>query len=288
MGCEASLKSRERIPAGNTSTGILKLIALLFMICDHFGARLLPTVSGMRILGRLAFPIYCWCMIIGFHYTRSVPKYLFRILLVGLLVQPLYSVAMVHGWNSSVLSLVGEQISGLWAERTSFIQFIGAVIQIICSKPNIFLTLFMGLCALWGIRSKKWLSQIWAPALMLIGATWLNVDYGWKGILFIILLYAVQDSRPGIAAVMVSFFMYWGTFYGVTTSLFGMKIDLSVLPHPVSVLINPFMRLEAYGLLSLPLILIRFKSKWKMPTWLSYSLYPAHLVILLILEQFIH
>lgn len=287
MGNDAALKCRERVPAGNTSTGILKLIALLFMICDHFGARLFPGIPEFRMLGRIAFPIYSWCMIVGFHYTRSVPKYLFRILLVGLLVQPLYSIAMVHGWSSPDLSLVGQQISDLWAQKTDILQFTGALMNIICAKPNIFLTLFLGLCALWGIRSKKWLSQIWAPALMLVGATWLNVDYGWKGILLIILLYAVRDTRPGIAAVMVAFFMYWGTFYGVTSSLFGMKINLSDLPQPVSTLINPFLRLETYGLLSLPFILIRFKNKWKMPAWLGYSLYPAHLIILLVLEQFV-
>ena len=283
-----SPKGRDRIPAGNTSTGILKLIALLFMVIDHFGAKLFTSVPEMRMLGRIAFPIYCWCMVVGFHYTKSVPRYLFRILLTGLLVQPLYSVAMVHGWQSGQLSLVAEELSALWAKQPELFPFLGSVLIKLGNKPNIFLTLFMGLCALWGIREKKWFSQIWAPVLMLIGATWLNVDYGWKGIMLILLLYAVRDSRSGIAAVMISFFMYWGTFYGVTSSLFGMRIDLSVLPMPVSALISPFLRLETYGLLSLPFILIRFRSKWKMPVWLGYALYPAHLIVLLVCEQLIY
>lgn len=281
-------KGRERVPAGNTSTGILKLIALLFMMIDHFGARLSPSVLEMRMLGRIAFPIYCWCMIVGFHHTKNVPKYLFRILLTGLLVQPLYSVAMLHGWYSSQLTFVWEEISALWQQQSGFFPFLGALLAKINSKPNIFLTLFAGLCALWGIREKKWFSHIWAPVLMLVLANYFELDYGWKGIMLIILLYAVRDSRPGIAAVMVSFFLYWGTSYGVTSNLFGMKIDTSVLPLHAGAVVNAFLRLETYALLSLPFILIRFKKKWKMPVWLGYALYPAHLVVLLILEQFIH
>ena len=75
-------------PAGNLSTGLLKLIALFFMFVDHSGKVLFNNLSEMRILGRIAFPIYVWCMIVGFRRTRSVPRYLLRILLVGLISQP--------------------------------------------------------------------------------------------------------------------------------------------------------------------------------------------------------
>ncbi|MBR2288861.1 MAG: hypothetical protein IJ865_11500 [Clostridia bacterium] len=45
--------------AGNTSTGLLKLLALIFMLMDHAGKMLLPKVIEMRIFGRIAFPLYC-------------------------------------------------------------------------------------------------------------------------------------------------------------------------------------------------------------------------------------
>ena len=44
--------------AGNTATGWLKILALLFMFCDHAGKMLLPNVPEMRMLGRIAFPLY--------------------------------------------------------------------------------------------------------------------------------------------------------------------------------------------------------------------------------------
>ena len=248
---EAAALPRSRRPAGNTATVWLKIIALVFMFIDHAGKMLFPGIPEMRMLGRIAFPVYVWCMVVGFHYTRSVPKYLLRVLAVGLISQPLYNIALNHTWQ----------------------------------QPNVFLTLFLGLCALWGIREKKYLSQIWAPAAALMLAIILKADYGWKGVLLFILLYAVQDSRPGIAAVMVAFFMFWGTFYGLTKSLFGIPIDLNALPEFLSTLLSPFLRLEVYALLSLPLILIPFRNDLKIPRWVGYVLYPAHLVLLYALEK---
>lgn len=239
-----------RSPAGNTATSLLKLIALVFMFTDHAGKMLFANAEEMRMIGRLAFPIYAWCMIVGFHYTRSVWKYCLRILLVGLISQPLYMLALNHTWR----------------------------------EPNIFLTLLLGLGALWGIREKKAGSRLWAPVLAILLATFLHADYGWKGVLFMIVLYAVRDSRPGIAAVMVSYFLFWGSSFSVTRSLFGVPLDLNALPDFLRLPLSAFLRLETYGLLSLPLILIRFPRDIRMPRWLGYALYPAHLVLLYLLE----
>ena len=243
---EAAL-SRPRRPAGNTATSWLKIIALVFMFIDHAGKMCFPSIPEMRMLGRIAFPVYAWCLIVGFHYTRSVPKYLLRILITGLVSQPLYNIALGHTWR----------------------------------QPNIFLTLFLGLCALWGIREKKYLSQIWAPVLTMMVAIYTGADYGWRGVLLFVMLYAVQESRPGIAAVMVSYFLFWGGSYSVTRSLFGMPIDLDVLPGVLSQPLSAFMRMETYALMALPLILIRFKKTCKFPggsampcirpTWRRYT-----------------
>lgn len=248
---ETSVLSRSRKPAGNTATTWLKIIALVFMFIDHAGKMCFPAVPEMRILGRIAFPIYAWCMIVGFHYTRSVPKYLLRILITGLVSQPLYMIALNHTWR----------------------------------QPNIFLTLFLGLCALWGIREKKYLSQIWAPVAAMALAIFLGVDYGWRGVLLFIMLYAVQESRPGIAAVMVAYFLFWGSSYSITKSLFGIPINMDALPTVLSQPLSAFLRMETYALLALPLILIPFKKDLKFPRWIGYALYPAHLAALYALEQ---
>jgi len=267
-------------PAGNLSTGLLKLIALLFMFIDHSGKVLFNNMYEMRVLGRIAFPIYVWCMIVGFSRTRSVPRYLLRILVTGLVSQPLYLLALDYqGHVGVLLRSVFEPLSAGFSFPA-----LGAVLRTFFAKPNVFLSLFLGLSALWGVREKKAWSHLWAPAAALVLASVLGADYGWKGILFFLLMYAVQDSRPGIAAVMVAYFLFWGSSYQVTSSLFGVALQLDSLPAWLNSPLKAFMRLEAYGLLALPLLLIRFPRDLRLPRWLSYMLYPGHLVLLIVLK----
>lgn len=240
---------RRREIGGSTSTGILKILALVFMFADHSGKMLFPGIPEMRMIGRLAFPLYCWCLVVGFHYTRSVPKYMLRLLVIGLVSQPLYMEALNHGWT----------------------------------QPNIFLTLLLGLAALWGIREKWYGSHIWAPVIALMLAVVLSCDYGWRGVALIMLLYAAQERKAAIAAVMIAFCMYWGSSYGLTTSFFGFSIA-PIMVSPVSDLLQPFLRMQAMAVFALPLMLIPLP-KVKMPAWLGYALYPLHLVVLILLER---
>ena len=85
--------------AGNTATGTIKWIALVFMMIEHSGKMLFPNVPEMRMLGRIAFPLYCWALVVGCEYTGSMPRYLLRILLTGVISQPLYMAALNHTWQ---------------------------------------------------------------------------------------------------------------------------------------------------------------------------------------------
>ena len=42
------------------SQEILKLIACVTMLIDHAGAVLFPQYISLRVIGRIAFPIYCF------------------------------------------------------------------------------------------------------------------------------------------------------------------------------------------------------------------------------------
>ncbi|MGN0794989.1 MAG: TraX family protein [Aristaeellaceae bacterium] len=263
--------------AGNTSTGMLKIIALVFMFLDHLGIVCFTGVTELRMLGRIAFPLYCWCMVVGACHTRSMGRYVLRLALVGLLTQPLYMVALNHPWN----------------------------------VPNIFFTLMIGLCAIWGMQEKKWLSHLWAPALAILASQVLNcgaASYGWKGVLLMMLLWAVRDSRRGIAATMIAFCLYWGAGGISVTSIFG--ISLAPLTRSsLGTLFTPWLRLQTMALMALPFMLwpdemhipvpsflradgdsrtqITLRTRMPrlvMPRWLSYTLYPLHLVLLLLIE----
>lgn len=72
----------------------LKIIAMIAMTCDHVGLQLLPQYAILRIIGRLALPIYAYMIAEGCRYTRDRRNYLLRILDLALVCQAVYFAAM--------------------------------------------------------------------------------------------------------------------------------------------------------------------------------------------------
>ena len=58
---------------------VLKIIAMIGMVFDHVGDMFFPGVMWLRMIGRLAMPIFSFCIAEGFAHTRDRKKYLFRI-----------------------------------------------------------------------------------------------------------------------------------------------------------------------------------------------------------------
>ena len=102
--------------------------------------------------------------------------------------------------------------------------------------------------------------------------------------LFVFLLWAVRESRPGIAAVMTAFCLYWGTSSGPVTSFFFIPLKFQWMGS-LSVLVTAWCRLQALAVLALPLILWRCPWRLRLPQWAGYAMYPAHLAVLWLLEQ---
>lgn len=72
----------------------LKLLALLSMTLDHIGLQLLPRLEILRILGRLALPIFAYMIAEGCRYTRSRRRYLATMAAMALVCQGVYFFAM--------------------------------------------------------------------------------------------------------------------------------------------------------------------------------------------------
>ena len=75
------------------SSFVLKIIAAASMLIDHMGLLLFPQYRFMRILGRLAFPLYAFCIAEGFYYTRDRKRYFLQIFVLGLACQIVYFIA---------------------------------------------------------------------------------------------------------------------------------------------------------------------------------------------------
>ncbi len=75
------------------SANALKLIAATSMLLDHVGLLLYPDIEILRILGRLAFPLFAYMIAEGCHYTKNRLRYLLVILILGTTFQIIYFLA---------------------------------------------------------------------------------------------------------------------------------------------------------------------------------------------------
>ena len=71
----------------------LKIIAMLSMLVDHIGVQLFPDLQILRIIGRLALPIFAYMIAEGCYYTKNRVKYLSLIAILAALCQIVYFIA---------------------------------------------------------------------------------------------------------------------------------------------------------------------------------------------------
>ena len=242
----------------NRDTNLLKLVAMLTMVCDHAGKMFFPQYRILRIIGRIAFPIYAYCLAVGCVYTRNPLNYLKRIALLALISQPLYAVALNHSVQQMyAVSFADQPLRAAW----------NFYINSWVAKPCILVTLAFGLMLIWSIRERQ---LVLTAAVFIL--TWLirdKLDYGMRGIVLMLLFYLLCERRWLSLPCVLAFMLWWG-LKSSGYSLFGVSFGI-----------------QAFAILALPLIYIRTKSGIKLPKWLFYGFYPAHLILIYLLDHFV-
>lgn len=133
------------------------------MVFDHVGVVFFPNFSIFRLIGRLSFPLFAWLLTQGERYTRNFRQYILRLVLLSLISQPLY-----------VLALSGTRL-------------------------NILFTLSLGLIILRLSRQfRQFQYLIWG--LGIVAAELLRVEYGAYGMAAICLLVAFRSNLVWWAA----------------------------------------------------------------------------------------
>ena len=136
----------------------------------------------MRVIGRVAFPIYAYCLAEGFRYTSDYRRYLGRLALFAILSEIPFDLA-----------------------------FYGVPFSF--AHQNVFFTLTLGLILLWVLERcrEQLLLCAGAFAVLCFLAQALHMDYGAGGLLMVFAFYlAQQGTSPWIG---------WGIF--VFINLFG-------------------------------------------------------------------
>ncbi len=163
----------------------LKIIAMLSMLIDHTAYMLqksVPFLSEpislpfgksitvyyiMRMLGRLAFPIFCFLIAEGFYYTRNKKKY---------------------GFNLLIFAIISELPFNLLISRGKHLFY--------TNKQNIFFTLFLGFLVLYILECKlNTIFKLSISVSIVILSSFLRIDYGTLGVILIIMLYVLRNNN---------------------------------------------------------------------------------------------
>ena len=244
----------------------LKLLACLTMLLDHIGY-CRPWLSGLRVVGRLSFPLYVFLLTEGFLHSSCRWKYALRLLLFALIAQVPF---------------------GLMIAEDPFF----------CTG-NVMWTLLAAFLVLWGLDSCK---KPWQTALCLAGAAGLclllhrgvlRTDYGARGILLALSFRYLYPRRGlvrgplGWAALTLA--MLVSVFYPQLLDL--AKAVFAALRGGAMVrpTVSAWTRTQLYGLLTVPLlVLYNGRRGWRPASrpadellrYGFYLFYPVHMLVL--------
>lgn len=238
----------------NNDTELIKLIAMITMLADHAGKMFFPQYNLFRIVGRLAFPIYAYCIAAGCVYSHNRYRYLSRLVITGLVSQPFYAVALAHTTPKMfAMRFVDNPIGAVF----NFYVHSWAV-------PNIMWTLALGLLACWAIRDRQIPCAI--ALALIVWKVQSSINYGWRGVALIALFY-LFINRWWLSLPIVAAFMYWWGSDGSAYHLFGLSYSIQI-----------------FALMALPLIYIPTNSRLRINKWVFYLFYPAHLIGIMLIE----
>ncbi|OWA34858.1 hypothetical protein B9G55_13985 [Saccharibacillus sp. O16] len=183
----------------------MQLIAMLTMLIDHLGYVFFPDERWMRIVGRIAFPIYCYLLVVGYQRTRSKPRYAFRLFILALI----------------------SQLPFMFAFITDGVNVIGTLF--VALLVILFIDHFKGNPELQVLLAFLALAAIYVPLNML------NFDYAIYGVLTV-LVYRYLPSAIGMLAgqfvlnVLFIFVLHFNSpiqFYSLLPTLFIAGLKLS-------------------------------------------------------------
>lgn len=88
----------------------MQILAMLSMTADHFGRMFVPHDPLWQLVGRLAFPIYTYLLVLGYQRTKNLRMYFIRLVLIGLIAQVPYMMAI----RPNHINVIGTLIVGLF------------------------------------------------------------------------------------------------------------------------------------------------------------------------------
>lgn len=232
----------------------LHIMAMVFMLCDHLWATIVPGNDWLTCIGRLAFPIFAFLIVEGYFHTGNLKKYVGRLLIFAILSELPFNLVM----GGSAFYWPHQNV--LW----TFLIGIGLVHFNELARKN---------GHLW-VRGVTCLATL---ALGFILGLVTFVDYHYVGVYTVLVFYFFRGRK-------------WRHFLGQLVLLAylnievlsGFTYELQLLGHTV-----PFVRQGLALLALIPIWLYRGKQgpHSKALQYTYYAFYPVHLLVLWLLMR---
>lgn len=175
----------------------LKLIACVSMLIDHVGAVLYPQIRLLRVIGRIAFPIFCFLLAEGSYYTHNPKKYAVR-LSIGMLLSELpFDFAFFGGWT--------------WQHQ------------------SVMVTLLLGFLALETMKkTEKTGLKILAALPFALAAEFACTDYGGDGVMLIAMFGIVRGMPHENLLQFLGMLVICGMMNSAHISIWGIRISIEL------------------------------------------------------------
>lgn len=224
----------------------LKLLAMAAMLVDHMGYLLFPTAMWMRYVGRLAFPIFAFQIAEGWYRTHNREKYTLRLLICAVVSEVPFDLA-----------------------------FSGTPVD--AGYQNVLWTFCIAAAALWAMEAMRRL-QIPLPlaalcasaAGYLLGEA-LQSDYFGPGVLLVLAFALCRGRSGGRIGELAAMVMVNGRLLpSASMTVWGMELPVQLLATAAL----------------LPIWLYRGRQGPHGPwlRWAWYGFYPAHLLVLWLID----
>ncbi len=242
------------------SSFVIKIIAIITMLCDHSGDAILGRFSFLNIIGRIAFPLFCFQLVVGYKHTKDVKKYLFRLFIFGIISQIPFSL-----------------FTYCYIGRFDLL--------------NVFFTLAIGLLAVYILDTlpKKYkLLAIVLDVILMILAEFAQTDYGWFGVCLILCIYLFyndkksepnREASPNAVTYFNNNILFFIVFFALCLIKYSSNFGMTYTSIVIAQILGTFF----------PVIFMLLYNGKKGPSlkYSFYIFYPAHLLILTIIHYLI-
>lgn len=191
----------------------------------------------MRLIGRLAMPIFVFGLVEGFIHTSSRTKYFIRLAIFAIITE-------------LVLYFLQQHVEQALTHNILF-NFLLAFLALMCVEKNKYLLILVPIMA--GL------------------AEYLRIDYGWAVIVlaigfYLTLKFCEKQSKNYTLGILFSLCVTNGLLALVDNNLWQLIAIFAAVP----------------------LILYSGKKGRRLPKYVSYSFYPAHLLLILVIKLLLH